>query len=477
MMAHRKPAMILILPLAFAIGIFPWSALGESETPQSEQESMQNVLSGFDEEESESGEEEGEENLESGFEDESDEEETTAQSSTEEESFMSWGGFVRLDTAYNYEHEAPAPNRTDFRGLSKLRVALRLEATFRLGGSWEAFWSGQAFHDFAYRINGRDQYADTVLDGHEQEAETREFWVGGSPLESLDFKFGRQIVAWGKSDNIRVVDILNPIDFREPGLTDIADLRLPLTMTRLDYYFGDWGLTAVAIHEIRFDKNPAEGSDFFPTALPYTEEIPEDGGENTEYALALSGIFSGWDLAFYWAQVFDDTVYLRSTDFKLAHARITMVGIAANVALGNWLLKSEAAQFSGLQITGFANETFSRIDALVGVEYSGFTDTTLSLEAVNRQIADLESEDVNQYVFTYRGSFLREQLDLVAVLSFFGASAEEGSLQRYSATYELASALDITGGVVIFTPGNDESSIMNTARDNDRLFFDMKWSF
>jgi len=64
-----------------------------------------------------------------------------------------------------------------------------------------------------------------------------------------------------------------------------------------------------------------------------------------------------------------------------------------------------------------------------------------------------------------------------AVLSFFGAKGEQGSLQRYSATYELATALDLTGGVVLFTPGEGENFLLVSGRDNDRAFFELKWSF
>ncbi|MEE8554256.1 MAG: DUF1302 family protein [bacterium] len=407
--------------------------------------------------------------------------------------FWELGGFIRLDGSYNFAHKAPEPGQTDYRGLSKLRLALQLELSLQLAENWRAFISGQAFRDFAYGINGREQYTQAVLDQHEDEAEFREVFLLGTPIASLDAKVGRQIVVWGKSDNIRVVDVLNPLDNREPGLTDLEDLRLPVTMTRLDYYFGDWSLTGIAVHEVRFNKDPAPGSDFFPFDPPPPEVLPDDGGENTEYAAALSGIFSGWDLAFYWAQVFDDQAHVEDIDpgpgeeQALVHARITMVGAAVNVALGNWLLKSEAARFTGLEFFTVPERTFTRVDGLLGAEYAGITDTTLSFEAVDRHLFEFDkaleqepirqSKDVNQYVLTYRGSFLREQLDLVAVLSFFGAKGEQGSLQRYSATYELATALDLTGGVVLFTPGEGENFLLVSGRDNDRAFFELKWSF
>ena len=66
-------------------------------------------------------------------------------------------------------------------------------------------------------------------------------------------------MVWGKSDNLRVTDVLNPLDNREPGLVDIEDLRLPTTMTKLDLYLGDWNLSGMVVHEVRFNKAPALG--------------------------------------------------------------------------------------------------------------------------------------------------------------------------------------------------------------------------
>ena len=118
-------------------------------------------------------------------------------------------------------------------------------------------------------------------------------YIQGSLTKSLDVKIGRQIVVWGKSDNIRVTDVLNPLDIREPGLTDIEDLRLPVTMSRLDYYIGDWSLTGIAIHEIRFNKRPEYGSDFYPGSQPPPhEDKPDHCGNNTEYAVAINTAFS-----------------------------------------------------------------------------------------------------------------------------------------------------------------------------------------
>ena len=221
------------------------------------------------------------------------------------------GGELSLRAVTNVAHDPPEPGQTDWRGLSALRTRLALEWDADLTDSLSIHASGYGFHDFACAINGRDSYTEEVLDAYENELELTETYVLVSPHASFDFRFGRQIVVWGSSDNIRVTDILNPLDFREPGLTDLEYIRLPVTMSRLDYYLGAWRLSGVAIHEIRFDKNPPFGSDYYPFQEPLPpEDNPSHGGKNTEWALSLSGTFSGWDMALYAADHFNDRAHL-----------------------------------------------------------------------------------------------------------------------------------------------------------------------
>lgn len=504
-----KSCPVILLLLAGLLWASP-SAAQSARPAAAPSEDVDKLLGGFSDNPADSpvdesaagGEGDAEPDLESGFKDDPRTGgEQAGEETAEEPSFFSLDGFIRLDSSYNYAHKAPPPpppEQTDFRGLSKLRLALQLELNFDFGDGWKVFISGQGNRDFAYEINGRENYTQEVLDTYEQESELREAYVQGSLGDAFDLKIGRQIVVWGKSDNTRITDVLNPIDNREPGLTDIEDIRLPLAMSRFDVYFGDWSLTTIAIHEVRFNKDPVPGSDFFPfaSALP-PEEVPEDGGASTEYAAALSGILSGYDLAFYWARIFDDEARLASTigsndpltcaipgNCLLRHDRITMTGVAFNWALGSWLLKAEAAHFDGLRFFNLPGEEFARLDVLLGFEYIPVPDSTISVEAADRMILDYRDElelppdsqrrNVNQWVFSYRADLLRQQLHVVLVAIFFGTEADEGSLRRYSATYDLFEAFSIGGGVVTYHPGNE---LLDVARDNDRVFLDAKYSF
>lgn len=407
---------------------------------------------------------------------------TAAAPATEAPRTLRLGGALALSAAYNYAHAAPPPGGADFRGLSRARTRLDLELDAEPADKWRLHLTGDAFHDFAYQWRGRDDYTPELRDSLEDEAQLGEAWLQGKLARSVDLKIGRQIVVWGKSDNLRVTDILNPLDTRELGLTDIEDLRLPVTMSRLDWYGGNWDLTALAIHEVRFDERPAFGSDFYPYPTPLPPEpTPADGGADTGYALALNGIFSGWDLAFYGASLLDDRPHLEAG--VLRHNRIGMAGSAVNLASGNWLWKGEAAHFTHLRYSTLPGAEKSRSDLLFGTEYSGLRDTTLSLEVVGRHLHDWQAplaaegvvEDDVQWALRYTGDFLHARLKLTALNVQSGSHFERGGFTRLQGAYEVADATILTLGLVSYKSG--AAMPFNAIGDNDRLFAELKYSF
>ena len=92
-----------------------------------------------------------------------------------------------------------------------------------------------------------------MIDEYEWETEIGEFWMQGQlGRDDVDYKIGRQVVNWGRSEVLRVLDILNPLDQREVGLGDIENISLPVFMVKRDYYFDAYNLSLIAIPETRF---------------------------------------------------------------------------------------------------------------------------------------------------------------------------------------------------------------------------------
>ncbi|MCH6563783.1 MAG: DUF1302 family protein [Myxococcales bacterium] len=413
-----------------------------------------------------------------------------------EPTFWELDGAVSVSASYAYAHDSSEEIKKEYRGLAVLRTQLSLELDLNLPRAWKARVAGRGFYDLAYAIQGRDKFTRDAKQAQVSEVEFQEVWLQGSLLPQLDLKFGRQIVNWGRSETIRILDILNPLDNREPGLVDIEDLRLPVTMTRLDYFYGAWTLTGIAVHETRFNEDPDFGSEFFPfdIELP-SEETPANGGSDTEWAAALTGIFSGWDISLHWARFFDDRPHLELVPLGmgpptllLRHSRLTMFGASTNYALGDWLLKAEGAYLNGLEFFVPPPDEpaeKSRFDVLVGIEYAGFRDATVTFELANRHISGYHSNlaaglnfaqrNSLESSFRYSADFINSRLHLTYLAAVFGLTGDDGGFTRLSLDYELRDALTVGGGLVLYWGG--DLPFFEGIRKNDRLFLTAKYSF
>jgi hypothetical protein len=439
-----------------------------------------------------------------GFEEEATVGETapTSPSATPVPRFWKLSGSASLASSINYLRHRSITG-TDYTGVQKLRARLNLQLDVDLPRAWKARCAGYGFYDLAYLLNGRGEYTDEVLDEYEWEADFQEVYVQGRLTESLDLKVGRQIVNWGRSETLRVLDVLNPLDEREPGLADIEDLRLAVAMLRLDYYVGDWTLTAVAIPEMRFDKLPAVGSDFNPLPEPIPERLPATSPENVEWALRAMGIFHGWDLSLQWARYWADRPYTSepTTDHPagvVKHSRLHLVGAGGNYTLGSWLLKGEVAYIDGSDYTvgtttieteqgrfPLAEGTVekSRVDAMGGIEYYGMAETTMALDVVNRHINDYEPrmrlfdarENELETALRISADFMNARLHTTTLVVLFGERAQDGSAIRLSLDYELRDALLVGGGLLLFQNGDPLE--FREIDDNDRIFLQAQYSF
>ena len=479
---------ILVLNIGFTM-----SAVAQED---SEEAKLEEALSGFDDENTA----EDDDDVLSGFDDEENEYETSEDSESLdiEESWSSLYGSTGLNLSYSYVRELPADKtEADWSGLTKVQPFLSLTWDAKLGENWKTRISGKAFYDLAYGMKDSETFSDEVLSELEKEAELREIYLEGSPFGSLDVKLGKQIVSWGVANSLRVVDVLNPTDDREFGMTDLEDIRLPINMTKLDYYIGDLKLEAVAVHEIKFNKSAPFGSDFNPSTQKINEVIPESSAENTEYGLALIGTFSGWDASLHWAQYFDDTAHFKITKvtfipglgavptLEQRHSRLTMGGATLSIPSGNFIWKAEAAKLQGMEFALVTDKTFSRTDALVGTEYSGWSDSSLTLEFGIQHLNDFDLkleaspdsqlEDRIATTVSFMQDYINQTLHLSLVGMMIGKSGQDGGLNRMSLEYDVMDAFSVTGGVMLYQPG--ENAYFQNLNENDRIFFEVRYSF
>lgn len=400
-------------------------------------------------------------------------------SATKESLVEGLTGKLTEQVAFSYNGDKPHDNFTS------LKSSLFLDYEHKFENGWRFKTNAKAYYDAIYDIRS-DVYTRDELDEQRSEIRLYDAYVEGSISDKIDIKLGRQVVVWGRSDTIRITDILNPLDNRRPGMVDIEDLRLPVTMAKLDFFLGDWRVTPIAIVEQFFTITPAFGSAFNPQPEPH---IAETNYHDVTYALSVGGEFSGWDVNFYAARLRDDAGYVKfptqpTLQPTFTHDKVNMFGTALNVLSGSWLLKTELAYLNGLKYTSVQDKSFSRTDALIGLEYNGIADTMISYDFSIRHFNNydkrlenelfLPNKNTYQHALRITSDFLNATLHANYLISLYGSKIDEGGFQRAWVKYDIADAISTNIGVVDYIGG---SKLFNTIKNSDMIFADISYSF
>lgn len=449
----------------------------DDDTPTTSNKTEEDALSGFDD----SGSGEGSDVV--------DETESDTQSKEEDDtSFLIDGLTGKLTQQFALSYNDNKPKNI----FSSLRNTLFLDYEHRFENGAKVKVNVRGFYDGMYDVRKRD-YTAQERDSLRTEVEIFDAYLEWSVNDSLDVKAGRQVVVWGRSDTIRITDILNPLDNRRPGIVDIEDLRLPVTMLRFDYSVGDWRITPIAILEQRFSKNPPYGSVYNPLPadvengqlLPYPPK--NEHYNDVTFALSAGAEYHGWDINLYAAHVYDDNGYIKNpnpfvTPTLIYHEKSTMFGTALNVLSGSWLFKTEAAYWRDLRYTFTPQKKMSRIDGLAGVEYTGIADTIISYDFAIRHFISYDprlkqenlEENTYQHAFRISSNFVNDTVHLNYLHTRFGLGFENGGFQRAWVKYDIADAINTEVGFVDYFGG---TPLFDEVKDEVLVFMDISYNF
>ena len=391
---------------------------------------------------------------------------------------------LEFETQYSPIQKAPESGQSDYRDVTSTRFGILSKFYARSPTGWRAHAAVKGYYDAIYALKGRGEYTSETLDEYERELEIRDLYLQGSLTKALDVKVGRQVVTWGYADFLRGTDILNPLDNRTPGLVDLEDIRLPVAMTRLDYYRDTIQAQLVLLHEFEEDRVVPFGSEFYSLPFP----LPND--RERSYSLSNPGLgfsinktLANGDLSIYYADLYSNTARFAGDIFnlRLVYDRIKKYGIAHRYLTGNWVLKWESTLTEGLGFISVDDEK-NRWDALAGFEYAGWPRTVVILELLYQKILDFEQaagifsdpteEETLQGVINIQYNFENPTWRLNTLLY---SSDDLGHFQRVMLDKDIGNNLTLQTGYIHFASGDN---ILSESLDhNDKIIFKAKYTF
>lgn len=318
----------------------------------------------------------------------------------------------QLDTRLSYGYGNS--RGTTVQSIFGAEPAVRLE----FSQVWRAEISGRIRLDFSDELEpGRapvDNYSTLsrpAIIGDLGTIELRDVFVERR-LNAGILRLGKQQIVWGKLDGIKVLDVLNPQNFREFILEDFSSSRISLWSAYLDITKAGWRGEFVVIPDNTGHAIPAQGAWFELTAPRFRYGATSDdavprtvtqrrgiGADTSAVALRLSRQLGTLELGAVAYSGLDHeplgrvTAINSETVVERFYERREVYGLSAETGFGPFALRAELASQPGrlfntrstqaLDVIALDQETIG-----IGLDIDGPFDTFINLQYIQDKLRD-----------------------------------------------------------------------------------------
>ncbi len=382
-------------------------------------------------------------------------------------------------------------------------LEIELPAGFNLTAIGRARWDtrdrlepGSPSQDSTATISRRWLLNDDV------DFELREFYVD-APTDFAHFRIGKQQIVWGQSDGLKVLDVVNPQDFREFILDDFEDSRIPLWTFAAEVPVDDFMAEFLWIPDQTYNDLPEADAlyaltaqRFVPEAIPgftvvqQEPDRPDSVIADSDAGLRVLGMVDSWDVSLNYLYHYDDNPVLRRqvngsvVTITPEYERTHLLGGTFSNSFGDFVVRGEVGySFDRYFLTDdLADDDgvdeSDNLSTVIGLDWSGLDDTLISAQV----FGDYLTNDINGLVrdqfeattsLLVRRSFLDE--DLVAEVIWLQSINSGDGLVRPKVTYQVDDNIKVWAGADIFFGTSD--GVFGQFDDNDRILFGVQFSF
>lgn len=315
------------------------------------------------------------------------------------------------------------------------------------------------------------------------------------------WRLGKQQVVWGQADGLKVLDVVNPQDYREFNLDEFEDSRIALWMMNVEFNTSeDSTLQLLIIPDATYSKLADVGTPYYITSSKYRPALSaaplpvmihevERPVNEVEFGARYRLFYSGWDLTLNYLNHRQDIPvnYLRlgsgQIDVVPVYEPSQLYGATASNAFGDWVVRMEAGYSTetyhvrnSLQEDGIANTP--EISSVLGLDYRGFTDWFLSYQWFQSTLLEYEDDIVRQqqrmqHTLLIRRSLMNETLE-IELFMLYSDEDQDGQV-RSQLVYQATDTMRVWGGVDIFY--GDLDGLFGQFDDTDRLVLGVEFGF
>ncbi len=401
-------------------------------------------------------------------------------------------GYIENSTAYRI---------TDESELTKLENSLNLKFSHAFGDAVNLKLEALAVYDAIYDLNDDLDVEDE--DEYHAYVDPREVTLNFS-FEKFEMRLGRQTVNWEKTDSLRVLDAVNPLDLREFLFDDFEDLRIPLWMANFEYYLTpDYSLQFLIIPDMTFTEIAHAGSEFelaraaVPAGLTLTvndEDTPDANVENAEYGLRFQGMANGWDFSLNYLYSWNDQPFKKKTlnpatgslTVTPAHDRMQIVGGSVVNVFFDTVVRLELAAKIGEFFSVDNPKVTDMVTEKTTLEYALAFERDVwgiswLLQGHQKHILDYEDmiapDEETATFFTLRVAKNLNQEETLKTEFRAAYRVDDGDYHlNPQIEYALSDAWKTALGADIIGGGEDDS-FYGQFDDNDRVYAELRYSF
>lgn len=297
-----------------------------------------------------------------------------------------------------------------------------------------------------------------------------------SEWQSVTWRLGKQQVVWGQADGLKVLDVINPQDFREFNLDDFQSSRIATWMSNMEWALNDDSvIQLLIISDQTFNHTAEKGTSFEVTShrlVPsINSNLSEDPntviqmndavrpeGYDPEIGVRWSIFYNSWDITFNYFQHYHDDVVIERRVSNQNIIAVTptykfnrLYGMTANNAFGSWVIRLEAGYNSHRytlrnDLIDNGLDVSPEINSVIGFDYQGITDWLISYQWFNSQLLNAHSEIIRephrqQHSLLARLNLFNETLQFENFLLF--SDEDEDGQFRSELKYNLNDNMDI----------------------------------